>query len=105
MGVIVTKGPAVVTKRQTVATPPIFGRSSSWMRSQIAVLDHDGEVEAIERQCCDVQQDPVAPHKAWARDFPLSMSVSGLNSERLLLQKTFATGWGGAQQGEVSEGT
>lgn len=60
-----TKGPAVVTKRQAVATPRIFGRSSSWMRSRIAALDHVGEVEAIERQCCDVQQDPVEPHKAW----------------------------------------
>lgn len=100
-----TKGPAVVTKRRTVATPRNFGRSSSRMRTQIAALHHVGEVEAIERQCCDVQQDPLEPQKAWLGDFPLSKPVSGLNSAILLLQKPLPEAGEVLSRGEVSEGT
>lgn len=47
------------------------------MRSQIAVLDHDGEVEANERQRCDAHGDPVEPCEAWARESPLAKSHLG----------------------------
>lgn len=63
MGVIMTKGPAVVTKRHTVAAPPIFGRSSSWMRSQVMPLTTMEKLRLL-KGSCDVQQDPVEPHRA-----------------------------------------
>lgn len=90
-----TKGPAVVTKRHTVAAPPIFGRSSSWLRSQVLPLTMMEKLRLL-KGSCDVQQDPVGPHKAWVGDFLLSKPASGLNSATLLPQKTFARGGGGA---------
>lgn len=60
------------------------------MRSQIAVLDHDGEVEAIERQRHDAHGDPVEPHQAWARELRLAKSSPGLNLAMVLPQNALA---------------
>ena len=56
-----TKGPAVGNEKGHYSNSLFFGRSSSWMRSQIAVLDHAEEVAAIERQRCDAHGDPLDP--------------------------------------------
>lgn len=96
MGVIVTKGPAFGNEMGNYSNSSwVFGRSSSWMRSQTAVLDHDGEVEAIERQRCGAHGDPVEPREAWARHFPLAKSISGLNLVMLFPQRCLGSPWGG----------